>query len=37
MDELRNLIAQYDPYYEMADDGRPCAGVRILTAASGRG
>ena len=21
MDELRNLIHQYDPYYEMADDG----------------
>jgi len=20
MDELRNLIAQYDPYYEMSDD-----------------
>lgn len=21
MDELRQLIPQYDPYYEMADDG----------------
>lgn len=20
MDELRNLVAEYDPYYEMADD-----------------